>query len=73
MINLLGEEGHSGNVCYENIEKCLAIEGVHIHIYGKNQTKPFRKMGHVTVTNSSLKEAKKTAKWIKKTLKVTSR
>lgn len=73
MINLLGEEGYSGNVYYENIEKCLAVEGVHIHIYGKKQTKPFRKMGHVTVTNSSLKEAKKTAQWIKKTLKVRSR
>jgi len=73
MINLLGEDGYSGNVYYENIEKCLAVEGVHIHIYGKKQTKPFRKMGHVTVTNSSLKEAKKTAQWIKKTLKVRSR
>ncbi len=72
MINLLGEEGHTGDVCYENIEKCLALEGVHIHIYGKNQTKPFRKMGHVTVTNSSLPEAKKRAQWIKKTLKVIS-
>lgn len=72
MINLLGAEGNSGNVHYENIEKCMAIEGVHIHIYGKKQTKPFRKMGHVTVTNSSLDEAKKTAKWVKQMLKIKS-
>ena len=59
MVNLLGAEGYSGNVFYENIEECMAQAGVHIHIYGKKQTRPFRKMGHVTVTNDSLEEAKK--------------
>lgn len=72
MINLLGSEGYTGDAYYENIEECMAHEGVHVHIYGKKQTKPFRKMGHVTVTNSSLKKAKKIAQWVKQTLKVKS-
>ncbi len=72
MVNLLGAEGYTGNVYYENIETCMAHEGVHIHIYGKKQTKPFRKMGHVTVTNNLLNEAKKIAQWVKQTLKVKS-
>lgn len=72
MINLLGSEGYTGDAYYENIEECMAHEGVHVHIYGKKQTKPFRKMGHVTVTNSSLTEAKKIAQWVKQTLKVKS-
>ena len=72
MVNLLGAEGYSGNVYYEHIEKCMATEGVHVHIYGKKQTRPFRKMGHVTVTNKSLDEAKKIAQWVKQTLIVKS-
>lgn len=72
MVNLLGAEGFSGEVYYENIETCMAKEGVHVHIYGKKLTKPFRKMGHVTVTNQSLEEAKKTALWVKQHLQVKS-
>jgi 5-(carboxyamino)imidazole ribonucleotide synthase len=72
MVNLIGAPGFTGDVYYENIEKCMAVEGVHVHIYGKKQTRPFRKMGHVTVTNSSLEEAKKIAQWVKQTLKVKS-
>ena len=72
MVNLLGAEGYSGNVYYEHIEKCMATEGVHVHIYGKKQTRPFRKMGNVTVTNKSLHEAKKIAQWVKQTLIVKS-
>ncbi len=73
MLNLLGEEGYSGIVHYEGIEKCLAMEGVFIHLYGKKTTKPFRKMGHVTVTADTLVEAKKKAKIVKNTLKVISK
>ncbi len=72
MVNLLGADEYSGDVYYENIEACMAKEGVHIHIYGKKQTRPFRKMGHVTVTNESLEEAKKIAQWVKQTLIVKS-
>ncbi|WP_396173891.1 5-(carboxyamino)imidazole ribonucleotide synthase, partial [Flavobacterium sp.] len=54
MVNLVGEEGYSGNVVYENIEKIMAIDGVTPHIYGKRETRPFRKMGHVTIVNEDM-------------------
>lgn len=72
MVNLSGAEGHSGNVVYENIDKVLAIPGVTPHIYGKKQTRPFRKMGHVTIVNSDMNEARKIAETVKNTLKVIS-
>ena len=61
MVNLVGEEGFSGQVIYQNIEKIIKIEGVTPHIYGKKQTRPFRKMGHVTIVNNNLSEARKIA------------
>ncbi|HMQ07287.1 MAG TPA: 5-(carboxyamino)imidazole ribonucleotide synthase [Saprospiraceae bacterium] len=73
MFNLLGEAGFEGPVRYEGIEECLSIEGVHIHIYGKAITKPFRKMGHVTITGPTLDKAREVAFFIKKTLKVKSK
>jgi 5-(carboxyamino)imidazole ribonucleotide synthase len=57
MINLLGEKGYSGPVKYEGLEVALREPGVHIHLYGKKETKPFRKMGHVTVTAPELQTA----------------
>ena len=48
MVNLVGAEGHKGNVVYENIERIMEMDGVTPHVYGKKQTRPFRKMGHVT-------------------------
>ena len=72
MLNLLGSEGHSGPVQYEGVEACLAVSGVHIHLYGKAVTKPFRKMGHVTITAATLQEAFKKADFVKNTLKVIS-
>lgn len=62
MINLLGEKGFEGKARYENIEEVLRTEGAYIHLYGKEDTKPFRKMGHITVCNSNLEEAKETAR-----------
>jgi 5-(carboxyamino)imidazole ribonucleotide synthase len=62
MLNLLGEEGHTGDVHYEGLEDALAIEGVYVHLYGKKTTKPFRKMGHITIIADSVEEAKKKAK-----------
>lgn len=70
MVNLLGEKGYTGKVIYDGLEKIIAWEGVFPHIYGKKETKPFRKMGHVTITNHSLAEAKRIAFEVKKTLKV---
>jgi len=72
MVNLVGAEGHSGNVVYENIEKILGKDGVTPHIYGKKQTRPFRKMGHVTIVNQDIAEARKVAEEVKNTIKVIS-
>lgn len=72
MVNLVGAEGFSGQVKYENIEKILGIPGVIPHIYGKKQTRPFRKMGHVTIVNEDMAEARKVAETVKNTIKVIS-
>jgi 5-(carboxyamino)imidazole ribonucleotide synthase len=70
MINLLGEKGHEGVVNYEGLEQAMHHDGVHIHLYGKTETKPFRKMGHVTITDSELRAAKERARLIASTIKV---
>ncbi|MDO6602909.1 5-(carboxyamino)imidazole ribonucleotide synthase [Arenibacter palladensis] len=72
MVNLVGAEGHTGNVVYENIERILSMDGVTPHIYGKKQTRPFRKMGHVTIVNNDIKEARRIAEQVKNTIKVIS-
>jgi len=72
MVNLVGAEGYSGQVRYENIEKILDIPGVTPHIYGKKQTRPFRKMGHVTIVNENMGEARKVAEKVKNTINVIS-
>jgi 5-(carboxyamino)imidazole ribonucleotide synthase len=70
MINLLGEKGFEGKARYENIEEVLHTEGAYIHLYGKEDTKPFRKMGHITVCNTNLEDAKATARKFLKDVKV---
>ena len=72
MVNLVGEEGYTGDVIYENIENILAIDGVTPHIYGKKETRPFRKMGHVTIVNEDMEEARRIAGEVKKTIRVIS-
>ena len=72
MVNLLGEPGFTGDAVYEGLEEVLAIDGVNIHLYGKTTTKPFRKMGHVTIIHKDLKSAMEKAEIVKKTLKVKS-
>ena len=72
MVNLVGAEGFSGNVVYENIEKIMSWNGVIPHIYGKKQTRPFRKMGHVTIVNSDIVEARRIAEDVKNTIRVVS-
>ena len=73
MVNLVGAEGHTGDVVYKNIEEILAMEGVTPHIYGKAQTRPFRKMGHVTIVNSDLEKARAIAEKVKETIQVISK
>jgi 5-(carboxyamino)imidazole ribonucleotide synthase len=72
MVNLVGSEGFSGPVIYQNIEKIMAIDGVTPHIYGKKETRPFRKMGHVTIVNEDMKAARKIAEEVKNSIRVIS-
>ena len=73
MVNLVGEEGFSGDVIYKNIEDILKIDGVTPHIYGKKETRPFRKMGHVTIVNKDIEVARKVAQTVKETIRVVSK
>ncbi|MBV1922414.1 MAG: 5-(carboxyamino)imidazole ribonucleotide synthase [Flavobacteriaceae bacterium] len=73
MVNLVGDENHTGDVVYQNIETILAMEGVTPHIYGKKETRPFRKMGHVTIVNKDIKKAHSIAEKVKETIKVISK
>ena len=73
MVNLVGAYNHQGPVHYKNIEHILAIEGVSPHIYGKKQTRPFRKMGHITIVNKDLKIARQIAEQVKETIQVISK
>jgi 5-(carboxyamino)imidazole ribonucleotide synthase len=70
MVNLLGEAGHNGNAHYQGFEEVVRIPGVHVHLYGKKITKPFRKMGHVTIVDKNIDALKQKAKFVKETLKV---
>ncbi|MGB3849475.1 MAG: 5-(carboxyamino)imidazole ribonucleotide synthase [Tunicatimonas sp.] len=70
MVNLLGEAGHEGPARYEGLDEVLATEGAHVHLYGKAVTKPFRKMGHVTLTASNPDDLPSRARWVQQTLTV---
>jgi 5-(carboxyamino)imidazole ribonucleotide synthase len=73
MVNLVGAEGHSGEACYEGLDEVLKMENVFVHLYGKAQTKPGRKMGHVTILSKERQELTYKAHKIKNTLKVISK
>ena len=73
MVNLVGAEGFSGNVVYENLNDILKIDGVTPHIYGKKETRPFRKMGHVTIVNADVDKAREIAQKVKETIRVISK
>ena len=73
MVNLVGAAGHQGPVYYKNIEHILAIEGVCPHIYGKKETRPFRKMGHITIVNKNLETARQIAAQVKEMIEVISK
>jgi 5-(carboxyamino)imidazole ribonucleotide synthase len=72
MINILGEPDFEGPAVYQGIEKILKCPGVYVHLYGKALTKPFRKMGHVTIVDDNRAKAIETARFVQKTLKVIS-
>jgi 5-(carboxyamino)imidazole ribonucleotide synthase len=72
MINLLGEPGFEGAVRYEGLTESLEIKGVKVHLYGKRITRPYRKMGHVTVLDPSLENARRKADLVKQQLKIKS-
>ena len=73
MVNLVGEEGYTGQVYYENIENIMSLNGVTPHIYGKRETRPFRKMGHVTIIDEDINEARRVAEKVKQKIKVISK
>ena len=70
MVNLLGDFGYEGFAIYQGIEDILKFSGVYIHLYGKEKTKPYRKMGHATIVDDDILKAKQKAKLVKNTLKI---
>ena len=70
MRNILGEEGSSGKAVVEGADEALAIPGVTLHVYGKETSKPKRKMGHLTATAATLEEAEKNADMAKDFIKI---
>lgn len=70
MVNLLGEPGHTGLAKYQGFEEVIKVGGVHVHLYGKRITKPFRKMGHVTIVDDDVNRLKEKVNFVKNTLKV---
>lgn len=72
MLNLVGEKGHEGPVYYQGLEEILKLPGVHPHLYGKTHTKPFRKMGHVTISATDMQEVRAIAQIVKDSIKVVS-
>lgn len=72
MINLLGEESATGGARYQGLSECLALPGVKIHIYGKKEVSPNRKMGHITVLNHSEEELRKIMSQVKERVKVSA-
>ena len=73
MVNLVGAEGYKGPVVYEHIDQIMAMEGVTPHIYGKKLTRPFRKMGHVTIIDTSIQKAREKAQKVKEIINVISK
>ena len=72
MVNIIGEPGYAGKTNYIGIEECLKIDGVHLHLYGKLETRPFRKMGHINIADKDRKKVLENIEKIKNTLRVIS-
>ncbi|MFY8011539.1 MAG: 5-(carboxyamino)imidazole ribonucleotide synthase [Saprospiraceae bacterium] len=72
MVNIVGEPGYAGKTKYVGIEECMKIEGAHLHLYGKSETRPFRKMGHINIADKDRKKVLANIEKIKSTLRVIS-
>lgn len=72
MVNLLGHPDHKGPAIYKGLENVMSYPGVHVHLYGKPETKPNRKMGHATITANSIGEAKSLARKVQEELVICS-
>lgn len=72
MVNILGADNHTGHAYYDGLSEAMNIEGANLHLYGKELTKPFRKMGHATIVADSLEKAKSNARKLKEKLRVIS-
>ena len=72
MVNIVGEPGFAGKTKYVGIEECMKIEGAHLHLYGKSETRPFRKMGHINIADKDRKKVLENIEKIKSTLRVIS-
>ena len=72
IVNLVGAEGYEGDAAYQGLEEVLQMDNAFVHLYGKKQTKPGRKMGHVTIVSKEKQELKFKANRIKNILKVVS-
>jgi 5-(carboxyamino)imidazole ribonucleotide synthase len=70
MVNLLGEAGFEGEARYEGLDKLFAISGTYVHLYGKKITKPFRKMGHITITDPNFESLRRKIELVKNSIKV---
>ena len=73
MLNLVGEENYFGKVYYENLDKVFSYDSANLHIYGKKETRPNRKMGHITIICDKFEDAYKNAKFLKENIKVKSK
>jgi 5-(carboxyamino)imidazole ribonucleotide synthase len=72
MVNIIGEPGYAGKTIYQGLESILSMEGVHLHLYGKTETRPYRKMGHVNISGANRLKVLENIEKIKSTLKVIS-
>tara|TARA_R110000868_G_scaffold411451_1_gene704148 strand:- start:115193 stop:116332 length:1140 start_codon:yes stop_codon:yes gene_type:complete len=70
MVNLLGEDGFTGDAIVEGMDEAIKEQGVYLHLYGKKITKPFRKMGHVTLLAEDAGLLKEKADRIKELIKI---
>jgi 5-(carboxyamino)imidazole ribonucleotide synthase len=70
MLNILGQPGCAGPANWSGLDEVLTLANVHLHVYGKTSTKPFRKMGHVTILDQDLTKALEKAKFVRSKLKV---
>jgi 5-(carboxyamino)imidazole ribonucleotide synthase len=72
MVNLLGEEGYSGPVVYEGLDAVLALPGINLFLYGKKETRPHRKMGHITILDADVQALLAKVEQVKQAVRVVS-